>query len=55
MEYRPSEAETFWTPFVASSPRRGLRGSNTSSQTPTRDIKAAVAEVLNALPRPLHA
>ena len=44
----PSEAETFWTDFLRSLTRRGLRGVKLVISDAHEGLKAAVAKVLNA-------
>jgi putative transposase len=44
----PSEAETFWTDFLRSLARRGLRGVKLVISDAHAGLKAAVAKVLNA-------
>ena len=44
----PSEAETFWTDFLRSLTRRGLRGVQLVISDAHEGLKAAVAKVLNA-------
>jgi transposase-like protein len=44
----PSEAETFWTGFLRSLTRRGLRGVKLVVSDAHEGIKAAVSKVLNA-------
>jgi hypothetical protein len=49
MDISPSEAETFWTAFCASSHAAGGAASSLSSRTPASK-KAAAAKVLHATP-----
>ena len=44
----PSEAETFWTDFLRSLTRRGLRGVKLVVSDAHEGLKAAIAKVLNA-------
>ena len=44
----PSEAETFWTDFLRSLTRRGLRGVKLVISDAHEGLKAAIAKVLNA-------
>jgi putative transposase len=44
----PSEAETFWTDFLRSLARRGLRGVKLVISDAHEGLKAAIAKVLNA-------
>ena len=59
MEVGPSEAEPFWTKFLRSLTRRGLRGVKLVISDAHEGLKAAAAKVLRrhlaALPRALHA
>ena len=48
MDIGPSEAETFWTEFLRSLNRRGLRGVKLVISDSHEGIKAAAAKVLNA-------
>lgn len=48
MAVAPSEAETFWTDFLRSLARRGLRGVKLVTSDAHEGIKAAVAKVTNA-------
>jgi transposase-like protein len=48
MQIGPSEAETFWTDFLRSLARRGLRGVKLAISDAHEGIKAAVAKVLHA-------
>ena len=58
MSIGPSEAETFWTAFLRSLMRRGLRGVKLVISDAHEGLKAAIAKVLKASwqrPRPLPA
>jgi len=59
MNIGPSEAETFWTPFLPKLVRRGLRGIKLVVCDAHAGVKATVRKGrqhrLAALPRPLHA
>ena len=48
MQVGPSEAETFWTDFLRSLARRGLRGVKLVVSDAHDGIKAAVSKVMNA-------
>jgi transposase-like protein len=48
MAVGPSEAETFWTDFLRSLARRGLRGVKLVISDAHEGIKAAVSKVMNA-------
>lgn len=48
MAVGPSEAETFWTDFLRSLARRGLRGVKLVTSDAHEGIKAAVSKVMNA-------
>jgi transposase-like protein len=48
MAVGPSEAETFWTEFLRSLARRGLRGVKLVISDSHEGIKAAVSKVMNA-------
>src|SRR5277367_916624 len=48
MAVGPSEAETFWTDFLRSLARRGLRGVKLVISDSHEGIKAAVSKVMNA-------
>jgi putative transposase len=48
MDVGPSEAETFWTAFLRTLARRGLRGVKLVISDAHEGIKAAVAKVLHA-------
>jgi transposase-like protein len=48
MAIGPSEAETFWTDFLRSLARRGLRGVKLVISDDHKGLKAAAARVLNA-------
>ncbi len=48
MQIGPSEAETFWTDFLRSLARRGLRGVKLVISDAHEGIKAAVAKVMHA-------
>jgi putative transposase len=48
MQVGPSEAETFWTDFLRSLARRGLRGVKLVVSDAHEGIKAAVSKVMNA-------
>ena len=48
MQIGPSEAETFWTDFLRSLARRGLRGVKLVVSDAHEGIKAAVSKVMNA-------
>src|SRR6201747_1134334 len=48
MDVGPSEAETFWTEFLRSLIRRGLRGVKLAISDAHEGLKAAVAKVLHA-------
>lgn len=48
MQVGPSEAETFWTDFLRSLARRGLRGVKLVISDAHEGIKAAVSRVMNA-------
>ncbi|MCP5112793.1 MAG: IS256 family transposase, partial [bacterium] len=48
MAVGPSEAETFWTDFLRSLARRGLRGVELVISDDHKGLKAAAARVLNA-------
>jgi transposase-like protein len=48
MDVGPSEAETFWTEFLRSLARRGLRGVKLVVSDAHEGLKAAAARVLNA-------
>ena len=48
MDIGPSEAEPFWTAFLRSLTRRGLRGVKLVISDAHEGIKAAVAKILNA-------
>jgi transposase-like protein len=48
MAVGPSEAETFWTDFLRSLARRGLRGVRLVISDAHEGIKAAVSKVMNA-------
>jgi transposase-like protein len=48
MDIGPSEAETFWTAFLRTLARRGLRGVKLVISDAHEGIKAAVAKVLSA-------
>jgi transposase-like protein len=48
MTIGPSEAETFWTEFLRTLARRGLRGVKLVISDAHEGLKAAVAKVLNA-------
>jgi putative transposase len=48
MSVGPSEAETFWTAFLRSLARRGLRGVKLVISDAHEGIKATVAKILNA-------
>ena len=48
MAVGPSEAETFWTDFLRSLARRGLRGVKLVTSDAHEGLKAAVARVLHA-------
>ena len=58
MDIGPSDAETFWTGFLRTLARRGLRRIKLVVSDAHEGIKAAIAKVLNgrlaALPRALH-
>jgi len=59
MNIGPSEAETFWTPFLPKLVRRGLRGIKLVVRDAHAGVKATVRKGrqhrLAGLPRPLHA
>ena len=59
MDIGPSEAETFWTPFLPKLVRRGLRGIKLVVRDAHAGVKATVRKGrqhrLAGLPRPLHA
>ena len=59
MNIGPSEAETFWTPFLPKLVRRGLRGIKLVVCDAHAGVKATVRKGrqhrLAGLPRPLHA
>jgi transposase-like protein len=48
MQVGPSEAETFWTDFLRTLARRGLRGVKLVVSDAHEGIKAAVSKVMNA-------
>lgn len=48
MDVGPSEAETFWTDFLRSLARRGLRGVKLVTSDANEGIKAAVSKIMNA-------
>jgi len=48
MDIGPSEAETFWTAFLRTLARRGLRGVKLVVSDAHEGIKAAVAKILSA-------
>jgi len=48
MTVGPSEAETFWTAFLRTLARRGLRGVRLVISDAHEGLKAAVAKVLHA-------
>ena len=48
MAVGPSEAETFWTDFLRSLARRGLRSVKLVISDAHEGIKAAVSKVMNA-------
>lgn len=48
MRVGPSEAEPFWTDFLRSLTRRGLRGVKLVISDAHEGLKAAVSKVFNA-------